>query len=119
MYRKLWRNTGIRECVPDEERKYVRIEIRRAQPGDEDRIWQLLHAEGLPWDDGKIAENLADLFVLTQSSDIIAVMHGVTCGGELCVKWIAVHPMYPQGAVSAALRHAISGAVLRKTEVVV
>jgi hypothetical protein len=90
------------------------IEIRNAKINDIEIIGDLLHAEGLSWNDKKIQENLMNLFVMTLSGNIISVMHAFIIFDKFSCEWIAVHPMYPEKPVKAAIYSAVSSIALRQ-----
>ncbi len=99
-----------------EETAQVTVEIRNGQLDDISRIWSIMHSESMSWDDEQIRSKLSEIYVLSVSSIIVAVMCASFNEKRLYVQWTAVHPMYPKAAVTAALRLAVSGAVLRRVE---
>lgn len=87
--------------------------IRKAGFSDVEQIWELLRTEKELWSTEKILNNFENLFVIINRKNIVSVLYGTLSPGNEKIYWVAVHPMYPQKAVSNLMIYWFWGIVCR------
>ncbi len=83
--------------------------IRRAEIGDIEDIWSLLHAESKGWDVEQINGNLKNLLVLVQPPKLLGILFGQLLPGKEEVKWVVIHPFYPEKPLREVLIQSLIG----------
>lgn len=69
--------------------------FRPAASVDVEEIWDILHAQSIPWSVGKIQSQIDRFFLLLQNQSILGVMWEPV-QGELGCEWVVIHPFYPE-----------------------
>ncbi|SFG34548.1 hypothetical protein SAMN05660649_01354 [Desulfotomaculum arcticum] len=89
------------------------IVIRKAVRSDAGEIWQLLHNNSIPWDMGRIHQEIDFLNVLSFEKKLLGVFHGSVSPGFEKISWVAGHPMYAEDSLRAALVYSLFGVICR------
>lgn len=90
------------------------IILRPAEAADSGEIRHLIHAEGKTWSSEYILRNIGRLYVLTYGKRILGVLCGTFTPGKETVSWVAVHPMYPESSLRAAMIQGLGGILCRR-----
>lgn len=89
--------------------------IRKACFRDADNLFWLLHSESIPWNTSQINANISSVYVMTYEGKLI----GATCysakGGHTEILWTAIHPMYPEKALSDILHDSLAAISARSS----
>lgn len=83
------------------------INIRRARQPDIEDIFWLLHSESIPWKIEQIQECMSSLYVMTRENKLIGVSYCDLKGNRTVFHWTAIHPMYPEQALTSILHNSL------------
>jgi hypothetical protein len=90
------------------------ITFRRANESDLREIWYLLHAESRMLPEEQILKILNDLYVLSYQTRILGVLYGTYVGSKVNIKWVVIHPLYPEIPLRDAMIQEFSGVLCRE-----
>jgi len=75
--------------------QYSGLIFRPAIDKEINKIWDLLHAESIPWNESKINKHLPQLYVLLENEKILGILFGSHSDKQI-IRWVAIHPFYPE-----------------------
>lgn len=74
----------------------MELVIRPARMEDVKEIWDLAHANSIVWTDSRIKAELSYIWVMLRDSKMLGVLNGIIAAGQMKLKWVAIHPIYPE-----------------------
>lgn len=83
--------------------------IRQAQFKDENKIWNILHANSRTWTLEQIHQKIDGLFVLIIGHTMLGVLGGDFKQETGIVDWIEIHPFYPEKILKDLLLKGLLG----------
>lgn len=92
------------------------IVVRKARDVDVQDIWHLLHNENMAWDDEQILRELDSLYLLTYGNKLLCILRGSFRQKSESISFVAVHPMYPEDSLRAAVVYGLAGILCRRPQ---
>jgi hypothetical protein len=89
------------------------ISFRKADETDLTSIWYLLHANSRIIKDDQLREQINQIYVLEYQKRILGVLCGTYSGGQVDIRWIAIHPLYPEHSLQEAMIQQFTGIFCR------